>query len=87
MNHGVHGGVEFSSSVEKPELDKNGESGQRSVEMRDQRCGRSSGPTRSQDVVDDKYALACMDGIVMNLEFAAGRNDDYGIYLKMAYAY
>ena len=34
-----------------------------------------------------QFILKPKAGIVMNLEFAAGRNDDYGIYLKMGYTY
>jgi hypothetical protein len=34
-----------------------------------------------------QYILKPKAGIVMNLEFAAGKNEDFGIYLKMAYAY
>ncbi len=34
-----------------------------------------------------QYILKPKAGIVMNLEFAAGKASDYGIYLKMGYAY
>jgi len=34
-----------------------------------------------------QYILKPKEGIVLNLEYAKGKNDDYGVYLKMGYAY
>ena len=34
-----------------------------------------------------QYILKPKEGIVMNLEYAAGKDGNYGIYLKMGYAY
>jgi len=34
-----------------------------------------------------QYVLKPKEGIVLNFEFAAGRDDNYGFYLKMGYAY
>ncbi|HYX66528.1 MAG TPA: BamA/TamA family outer membrane protein [Burkholderiales bacterium] len=34
-----------------------------------------------------QYVLKPKEGIVLNLEYALGRNDNYGLYLKMGYAY
>ena len=34
-----------------------------------------------------QYILKPKEGIVMNLEYALGKDDDYGVYLKMGYAY
>ena len=34
-----------------------------------------------------QYALKPKEGIVMNLEYAAGKDGNYGIYMKMGYSY
>ncbi len=34
-----------------------------------------------------QYILKPKEGIVMNLEYAKGKGDNYGVYLKMGYAY
>ena len=34
-----------------------------------------------------QYALKPKEGIVLNLEYAAGKDSNYGVYLKMGYAY
>jgi hypothetical protein len=34
-----------------------------------------------------QYILKPKEGIVMNLEYAAGKDSNYGFYLKMGYAY
>lgn len=34
-----------------------------------------------------QYILKPKEGLVLNLEYALGKNDDYGFYLKMGYAY
>ena len=34
-----------------------------------------------------QFILKPKEGIVMNLEYAAGKGGEYGIYLKMGYAY
>ena len=34
-----------------------------------------------------QYALKPKEGIVLNLEYAAGKDGNYGVYLKMGYAY
>jgi hypothetical protein len=34
-----------------------------------------------------QYVLKPKEGIVMNLEYAAGKDGNYGVYLKMGYAY
>jgi hypothetical protein len=34
-----------------------------------------------------QYILKPKEGIVMNLEYAQGKDGNYGIYLKMGYAY
>jgi outer membrane protein assembly factor BamA len=34
-----------------------------------------------------QYILKPKEGLVLNLEYAMGKNDDYGFYLKMGYAY
>ena len=34
-----------------------------------------------------QYILKPKEGIVLNLEYALGKKDDYGVYLKMGYAY
>jgi hypothetical protein len=34
-----------------------------------------------------QYVLKPKEGIVMNLEYAAGKDSNYGVYLKMGYAY
>ena len=34
-----------------------------------------------------QYVLKPKEGIVLNLEFAAGKDANQGVYLKMGYAY
>jgi len=34
-----------------------------------------------------QYVLKPKEGIVLNLEFAGGQDDNYGTYLKMGYAF
>jgi outer membrane protein assembly factor BamA len=34
-----------------------------------------------------QYILKPKEGLVLNLEYALGKDDDYGVYLKMGYAY
>jgi hypothetical protein len=34
-----------------------------------------------------QYILKPKEGIVLNLEYAEGKDDNYGFYLKMGYAF
>jgi hypothetical protein len=34
-----------------------------------------------------QYILKPKEGIVLNLEYAAGEDGNYGVYLKMGYAF